>query len=237
MAGLAGLAGAISYSHMRQLAYEHGQAGWHAHAFPLSVDGLELVASLVLLADRRRGRRSGWLPWTALVTGTAGSLAANIATAAPDLISRIIAGWPAGALLIAVKLLSGMLERQDVLARPVPEPARARTGPRGAPIHSDGKRSQARSQPRPSRPTGRSDPDPGIAVLLPAARTVRDELERDGCALTRDALAAGLRRQGCQIGNARVPLLLRALRDQVPDTSYPLVNDDVTGPLVQGAEP
>src|SRR6185437_1294000 len=85
------------------------QAGWHAHAFPLSVDGIEIVASLVLLANRRHGRRSGWLPWAALAVGTAGSLTANVATAGPDLISRIIAGWPALALLIAVKLLSGML--------------------------------------------------------------------------------------------------------------------------------
>jgi hypothetical protein len=64
--GLAGIAGAISYSHMRQLAQEHGQPGWHAHAFPLSVDGIEIVASLVLLADRRAGRRPGWLPWLCL---------------------------------------------------------------------------------------------------------------------------------------------------------------------------
>ena len=39
VAALAGLAGAISYSHMRRLAAEHGQAGWHAHAFPLSSTG------------------------------------------------------------------------------------------------------------------------------------------------------------------------------------------------------
>ena len=94
VAGLADIAGALSYSHMRQLAQDHGQAGWHAHAFPLSVDGIEIVASLVLLADRRAGRRSGWLPWTALAAGTAGSLAANIATANPDPVSRVIAGWP-----------------------------------------------------------------------------------------------------------------------------------------------
>jgi hypothetical protein len=107
---------------MRELAQEHGQAGWHAHAFPLSVDGIEIVASLVLLADRRASRRSGWLPWAALVIGTAGSLAANVATAGPGTISRLIAGWPALALLIAVKLLSGMLGR-DAGHRPptVPE--------------------------------------------------------------------------------------------------------------------
>src|SRR5579859_796900 len=98
-----------SYSHMRRLAQDHGQTGWHAHAFPLSVDGLEIVASLVLLAGHRSGRRPGWLPWAALVLGTAGSLAANVATAGPGTISRIIAGWPALALLIAVKLLTGML--------------------------------------------------------------------------------------------------------------------------------
>jgi len=44
VAALSGIAGALSYSHMRQLAEEHGQAGWHAHAFSLSVDGIEIVA-------------------------------------------------------------------------------------------------------------------------------------------------------------------------------------------------
>ena len=110
VAGLAGIAGAISYSHMRQLAAAQGDTGWHAHAFPLSVDGVEIVASLVLLADRRSGRKSGWLPWAALTIGTA----ASVATAHAGAISRIIAGWPAVALLIAVKLLSGILEHRAV---------------------------------------------------------------------------------------------------------------------------
>src|SRR5258707_2081499 len=104
---------------MRQLAAVHGDAGWHAKSFPLSVDGAEIVASLVLLADRRAGRKSGWLPWAALIIGTAASLAANIATADQGIVSRVIAGWPAVALLIAVKLLSGILEHRDT-ARPAP---------------------------------------------------------------------------------------------------------------------
>src|SRR5258708_32417182 len=79
VAGLAGIAGAISYSHMRVLAQEHGQPGWHAHAFPLSVDGIEIVASLVLLADRRNARRSGRLPRAALAIAPARSLDANTA--------------------------------------------------------------------------------------------------------------------------------------------------------------
>src|SRR6266566_3789106 len=67
---LAGIAGAISYSHMRELAAAHSETGWRAHTFPLSVDGIEIVASLVLLADRRTRQRSGWLPWAALAAGT-----------------------------------------------------------------------------------------------------------------------------------------------------------------------
>src|SRR5258708_40233205 len=37
-------------------------------------------------------------------------VAANVATAGPGMVSRVIAGWSALALLIAVKVLSGMLE-------------------------------------------------------------------------------------------------------------------------------
>jgi hypothetical protein len=38
---------------MPTLALAHGETGWQAHALPLSVDGIEIMASLVLLADRR----------------------------------------------------------------------------------------------------------------------------------------------------------------------------------------
>ena len=84
VAALAGIAGALSYSHMRELAAAHGDAGWHAHAFPLSVDGVEIVASLVLLADRREGRRSTWLPWS---SEPQRAMAANIATAGHGTVS------------------------------------------------------------------------------------------------------------------------------------------------------
>src|SRR5260370_5662324 len=136
VAGLTGIAGAISYSHMRQLAAAHGDAGSHAHAFPLSVDGVEIVASLVLLADRRSGRKSGWLPWAALTIGTAASLAANIATADHGMISGVIAGWPAVALLIAVKLLSGILEHRDTACPPPVPVASARDSRPRSPVSS-----------------------------------------------------------------------------------------------------
>jgi len=46
------IAAAISYSHMCELAIRHGETGWRAHAFSLSIDGIERTASLVLLAHR-----------------------------------------------------------------------------------------------------------------------------------------------------------------------------------------
>lgn len=245
-AGLAGIAAAISYSHMRALAQAHGQAGWHAHAFPLLVDGIEIVASLVLLSDRRAGRRPGWLPWAALAVGTAGSLAANVATAGPGMISRIIAGWPALALLIAVKLLSGMLD-QHAASRSAANPV-SRAGDRNAPDPSP-----PAAMPVPSRMPGtarpqaaairpRKDPagrrtspatgtEPGPvrrlpagADLLPAACAALDGLQRDGHRLTRDALAARLRENGYPVRNSRLTSLLQTLRSDT--TSLPPTRTD-----------
>src|SRR5205823_6622829 len=96
-------------------------------AFPLSVDGVEIVASLRLLADQRIHVSSGWWPWAALVVGTGFSVFANVATAGPGLLDRVIAGWPAAAFLAAVKLLSGMLNRPAALMRRIPiQPERYR---------------------------------------------------------------------------------------------------------------
>jgi hypothetical protein len=227
VAGLAAIAGAISYSHMRQLAAAHGDAGWHAHAFPLSVDGVEIVASLVLLADRRAGRTSGWLPWAALTIGTAASLAANIATVDTGTVSRIIAGWPAVALLIAVKLLSGILEHRSAAAGG-PVGARA-----GVPAGLSGPRAVPGRPAGPGGPITRS-PRPGgsiaglahggtlpvdVAALEQAARAVRDELRRDGRPLTRDALAARLRAVGYPVGNGRLTPLLATLRAERATTT------------------
>jgi hypothetical protein len=207
VAGLAGIAGAISYSHMHALAAAHGDAGWHAHAFPLSVDGVEIVASLVLLADRRTGRRSGWLPWAALTTGTTASLAANIATAGSGIVSRIIAGWPALALLIAVKLLSGILEHRpagDV--PPLPSPARAGTPPATGPV------------PGPPARTPHRDRRPGRAGRPAAPATATRAAPRRSPARGRTVLArtspAGDRSPGAAADLAAILPAARAARDE-----------------------
>lgn len=93
VAGLAVVAGAISFAHMTELATEHGQTGWKAYAFPISVDGLEIVASLYLVAQRRAGRPTGWIPWVALVVGT---VPASRRTSRSAVTTRSARRWPGG---------------------------------------------------------------------------------------------------------------------------------------------
>jgi hypothetical protein len=112
---LTGLGVYVSYRHMLTLAHRHGVHGLDAHAFPLFVDGLDLIAIIVLLADRRNHRRSGPLPWTVLVLGAVASLAANVAVAADNWIARGISGISAVALLAAAKLLAHLFDSSVIL--------------------------------------------------------------------------------------------------------------------------
>jgi hypothetical protein len=102
---LAGIAAVVSYSHMYELALRHGEPEWLAALFPLSVDGMIVGASMILLSDARHGRKGGLLPWTLLIIGSAASLAANVAVADPTMWSRIIHTWPSFALIGAYELL------------------------------------------------------------------------------------------------------------------------------------
>lgn len=102
---LAFVAGAISLAHMRELADHHDQLGWKSYAFPISVDGLESSPGLYLVAQRRAGRPTGWVPWVALIVGTVASLAANLAVGGAD---------PIGKALVSVKLLLAMFDHEGV---------------------------------------------------------------------------------------------------------------------------
>lgn len=233
--GLAGVAGAISYSHMTELAHLHGETGWRGHMFPLSVDGIEIVASLVLLADKRSGRRPGPLPWVALIAGTGASLAANVAVGGADLIGRAVAGWPAFALLVAVKLLFGQLHHQPDLVTADPDrPTNGRAGWRSAPVPDGSDQTPEASSAVPDGPPRATpvrddlppvpDGQPPVHLasdsfggsdrlddLLPAARAAQAAIANDGRRVTREALAKRMRGDGHAVSNARVSALLRAL--------------------------
>ena len=53
---VAAFAAVVSYSHIYDLGRAHGQAGTAARLLPLSVDGLILAASLVMLHEARNRR-------------------------------------------------------------------------------------------------------------------------------------------------------------------------------------
>jgi hypothetical protein len=131
---------------------------------------------------------------------------------------RIIAGWPALALLLAVNfcLASSValsLPRQRLGNLSSRTPTRATTETEVT-ISSSARRAPKRPvRPRLLRvcPPSRPSLPP---VALPAARAVANELSRDGQSLTRDALAARMRQHGHPIRDASLTPLLSHLRGE-----------------------
>jgi hypothetical protein len=97
-----------SYQHQRHFALHGGADPISAAIWPLSVDGLLLLATVGLLkSGPQASRRVRLAVWLAFLLGIAVSLAANIA-AAPTLAWQpvLVAGWPPVALLLAAELLA-----------------------------------------------------------------------------------------------------------------------------------
>jgi len=101
---VAAVAAWVSYEHLHELVLRVGETGVRARVLPLSVDGLMVAASLSLLVRRQAGQPAR-LAWFSLVLGGAVSVAANVATAEPTLVGRMVAGWPPVALILAYELL------------------------------------------------------------------------------------------------------------------------------------
>jgi hypothetical protein len=97
---VAGIAAVISYSHAYELVRTHGESGATARALPLTVDGLIVTCSLVLLDSARRRRSAPAMAWLLLSVGIVATLGANVAHGlAHGVVGAVIAGWPA---LVAV---------------------------------------------------------------------------------------------------------------------------------------
>ncbi|WP_328467275.1 DUF2637 domain-containing protein [Actinoplanes sp. NBC_00393] len=217
VAGLAFVAGTISFAHMRELATHHGQLGWKSYAFPISVDGLEIVASLYLVVQRRAGRPTGWLPWVALIVGTAASLAANVAVGGADPIAKALAGWPAVSMLVSIKLLFSMINHTAVER---PDGQDDQRTVRDSPDIRDTVLASSAISPAGSDRAGRRTP-PGddLADLIPAARAACTTLAINGRTLSRDNLADALRDEGNSVSNERVSRLLRMLKGEQGGTA------------------
>lgn len=114
---VAAFAAVVSYSHIYDLGRAHGQAGVAARLLPLSVDGLIVAASLVMVLEARAGLPAQPLARVMLTLGVAATVAANIDYgSAYGLTGAIISAWPAVAFIGAAELLIGSIRR----TRPVP---------------------------------------------------------------------------------------------------------------------
>jgi hypothetical protein len=117
---VASLAAWSSWSHMVHVALRFGERPEVAYVLPLSVDGMLIVASTVMVDDRRTGGRVRWSARIAFVAGVAASVAANIAAAEPTDGARIVAAWPAVALLLVVEMLARTRRSEAVQPPPAP---------------------------------------------------------------------------------------------------------------------
>jgi hypothetical protein len=109
---VAGFAAVVSYSHIYGLGRAHGQDGAAARLLPLSVDGLLVAASLVLLHEARNGRGAPGLARVMLWLGIAATVGANVAFGARfGPLGAVISAWPAVAFIGAVEMAMQLVRR------------------------------------------------------------------------------------------------------------------------------
>ena len=112
---VAAFAAVVSYSHIYGLGRAHGQDGTAARLLPLSVDGLILAASLVLLHEARNGRGAPALARLMLWLGIGATIGANIAYGAGyGLLGALISAWPAVAFIGSVEIATQQARRARV---------------------------------------------------------------------------------------------------------------------------
>jgi hypothetical protein len=109
---VAAFAAVVSYSHIYGLGRVHGQDGTAARLLPLSVDGLILAASLVLLHEARNDRDAPALARFMLWLGIGATIGANIAYGAGyGLLGALISAWPAVAFIGTVEIATQLVRR------------------------------------------------------------------------------------------------------------------------------
>lgn len=112
---VAAFAAVVSYSHIYGLGRAYGQDGTAARLLPLSVDGLILAASLVLLHEARNDRDAPRLARLMLWLGIGATIGANIAFGAGyGLLGAVISAWPAVAFIGSVEIAMQQVRRSRV---------------------------------------------------------------------------------------------------------------------------
>ena len=165
------IAGALSFSHLHDLAAAAGQDGWKAWAYPVSVDLLLVAAWRRMRQLQRAGKAAGGARLWFLVA-LAASLGANVATAGlldlddvPAWLRVTVAGWPAIAFFGGT-LLAHAPHAPETPAAPVSPTTDAEIGPHGVPSAVD--RSDREALPVPSADPGPAPEPTDEPVTTPA---------------------------------------------------------------------
>ncbi|WP_331448660.1 DUF2637 domain-containing protein [Streptomyces prasinus] len=166
------IAGALSFSHLHDLAAAAGQDGWKAWAYPVSVDLLLVAAWRRMRQQQRAGQAAGG-PRLWFLVALAASLGANIATAGlldlddvPDWLRVTVAGWPAVAFFGGT-LLAHSPHTSEV--RKVPEPSAADVPAEPRPAQPAVDRPGREALPAPSADPGPAPEPTAEPVATPAA--------------------------------------------------------------------
>jgi hypothetical protein len=191
---LAVIAGAGSFTHIRDTAAQHGQSGPMSWAVAVCIDLTCVMAARERQRDKQQGavtRRLSW-PTAVLAGGILLSLAANLAQAQPP-----------AAFLVAVSMIERRAARR-------PRPAAGQDDSAGE--------ASAPGRPSPVRDAGDEARDEEDEAVLALARQAAAEHQgAHGQPITRDALRARL-----GVSNQAASELLRQLRageGQPPGTS------------------
>ncbi|QJS09995.1 DUF2637 domain-containing protein [Streptomyces argyrophyllae] len=170
------IAGALSFSHLHDLAAAAGQGGWKAWAYPVSVD-LLLVAAWRRMRQQQRAGQAAGSPRLWFLVALAASLGANVATAGlldldhvPASLRVVVAGWPAVAFFGGT-LLAHAPHGPDMSAVPESPTVDPSEEQATAPAAVDAPAPDALSAPAPEPTTSEPEtvpaPPPGPAVALP----------------------------------------------------------------------
>ncbi|WOI58951.1 DUF2637 domain-containing protein [Streptomyces fradiae] len=169
----AAIAGALSFSHLHDLAAAAGQNGWKAWAYPVSVDLLLVAAWRRMRQQQRAGQAAGG-PRLWFLVALAASLGANVATAGlldldhvPAWLRVVVAGWPAVAFFGGT-LLAHAPHGPEAPAAPASSTTDTATQPQPAPDAVDALDRDALPAP-PTTPEPAPKPTAPVPAALPPA--------------------------------------------------------------------
>lgn len=128
---VAGFAAAVSYSHIRDLAILNGYDNITGSFLPLSVDGLLLGCSLLLMAVARNSLKASVAKF-GMWLGVVATLCANVAYGLPHgVVGALVSAWPAAAFIVLIEAVLEVSKRKKLvnkntaIAKPTRRTARA----------------------------------------------------------------------------------------------------------------